>query len=36
VFIVDVSGSMNGFPVEVAKKLMRDLLNGLKPFKLSA
>lgn len=31
VFIVDVSGSMNGFPVEVAKKLMRDLLNGLKP-----
>lgn len=31
VFIVDVSGSMNGFPVEVAKTLMRDLLKGLKP-----
>jgi Ca-activated chloride channel family protein len=31
VFIVDVSGSMNGFPVDVAKTLMRDLLSGLKP-----
>jgi Ca-activated chloride channel family protein len=31
VFILDVSGSMNGFPVEVAKTLMRDLLTGLKP-----
>jgi Ca-activated chloride channel family protein len=31
VFVIDVSGSMNGFPVEVAKTLMRDLLTGLKP-----
>ncbi len=31
VFILDVSGSMNGFPLEVGKKLMLDLLNGLKP-----
>jgi Ca-activated chloride channel family protein len=31
VFIVDVSGSMNGFPVDVAKTLMSDLLRGLKP-----
>ena len=31
VFIVDVSGSMNGFPLETAKKLMRNLLSGLKP-----
>jgi len=31
VFIVDVSGSMNGFPLETAKVLMRDLLSGLKP-----
>ena len=31
VFIVDVSGSMNGFPLEVSKTLMRDLLSKLKP-----
>jgi Ca-activated chloride channel family protein len=30
VFIVDVSGSMNGFPLEVSKKLMRDLLSKLR------
>jgi Ca-activated chloride channel family protein len=29
VFIVDVSGSMHGFPLEVAKGLMRDLLGSL-------
>ncbi len=29
IFIVDVSGSMNGFPIEVSKKLMRSLLSGL-------
>ena len=28
VFIVDVSGSMHGFPLETAKALMRDLLGG--------
>ncbi len=28
-FIVDVSGSMNGYPLEVSKKLMRNLLVNL-------
>lgn len=31
VFIVDVSGSMGGFPLDVSKKLLRDLITGLKP-----
>lgn len=31
VFIVDVSGSMNGFPIDVSKKLMRNLITGLRP-----
>ena len=31
VFIVDVSGSMHGFPLEVTKALMRNLLAGLRP-----
>jgi Ca-activated chloride channel homolog len=31
VFIVDVSGSMNGFPIDVSKQLMRDLLGNLRP-----
>lgn len=31
VFIVDVSGSMNGFPLEISKKLMRNLLKNLRP-----
>ncbi|MCB0815486.1 MAG: VWA domain-containing protein, partial [Flavobacteriales bacterium] len=30
-FIVDVSGSMNGFPIEVSKELMHDLLSSLRP-----
>ena len=30
-FVLDVSGSMNGFPLEVAKRLMRNLLTGLRP-----
>jgi Ca-activated chloride channel family protein len=30
VFIVDVSGSMHGFPLEVTKDLMRNLLRGLR------
>lgn len=29
VFIVDVSGSMNGYPLEVSKKLLRNLLVNL-------
>jgi Ca-activated chloride channel family protein len=31
VFIVDVSGSMRGFPLEVTGKLMKDLLGKLRP-----
>ena len=31
IFVVDVSGSMNGFPLDTAKKLMGDLVNVLKP-----
>ena len=31
VFIVDVSGSMNGFPLEISKKVLRDLIGKLKP-----
>ncbi|WP_235298055.1 VIT domain-containing protein [Portibacter marinus] len=31
IFIVDISGSMFGFPLEISKKLMRDLLHSLKP-----
>ncbi len=31
VFIVDVSGSMHGFPLEISKTLMRDLLGNLQP-----
>lgn len=30
-FVVDVSGSMIGFPLEVTKKLLSNLLNNLKP-----
>lgn len=31
VFIVDVSGSMHGFPLELTKSLMRDLIGKLRP-----
>jgi Ca-activated chloride channel family protein len=31
VFVVDVSGSMHGFPLDTAKKLMTDLAGVLKP-----
>jgi Ca-activated chloride channel homolog len=31
VFVLDVSGSMRGFPLETAKKLIGDLLSSLKP-----
>ena len=32
IFLVDVSGSMHGFPLETAKALMRKLLGGLRPI----
>ncbi len=31
VFVIDVSGSMYGFPLDTAKKLMGDLVNVLRP-----
>ncbi|MEO0085050.1 MAG: VIT domain-containing protein [candidate division WOR-3 bacterium] len=31
IFIVDVSGSMYGFPLEVSKALLKDLISSLKP-----
>jgi Ca-activated chloride channel family protein len=31
IFVLDVSGSMNGFPLNTAKKLMRDLVATLHP-----
>ena len=31
VFIIDVSGSMFGFPLDTAKRLMRDLIGHLRP-----
>lgn len=30
IFVVDISGSMNGFPLDTAKKLMRGLLGDLR------
>jgi Ca-activated chloride channel homolog len=30
VFVVDVSGSMNGFPLEVSKKLLKNLIGNLR------
>ena len=31
IFVIDVSGSMNGFPLDLAKELFRDLIGGLRP-----
>ena len=31
IFIVDVSGSMHGFPLDISKELMRNLIGDLKP-----
>ncbi len=31
IFVVDVSGSMYGFPLEVSKSLLRSLITGLRP-----
>jgi Ca-activated chloride channel family protein len=32
VFIVDVSGSMYGFPLDISKKLLRDIIGKLRPM----
>ena len=34
IFVVDVSGSMNGFPLNTAKRLLRDLIGQLRPTDL--
>ena len=34
IFVVDVSGSMNGFPLNVSKRLLRDLIGQLRPSDL--
>jgi Ca-activated chloride channel family protein len=31
IFVVDVSGSMHGFPLDTAKTLLRELIGGLRP-----
>jgi len=32
IFIVDVSGSMHGYPLEISKKLFKDLASNLRPL----
>jgi Ca-activated chloride channel homolog len=34
IFVIDVSGSMNGFPLDTAKQLLRDLIGQLRPSDL--
>jgi Ca-activated chloride channel homolog len=34
IFVVDVSGSMNGFPLNISKRLLRDLIGQLRPSDL--
>ena len=34
IFVVDVSGSMNGFPLDTSKQLLRDLIGKLRPTDL--
>src|SRR5215475_8051941 len=34
IFVVDVSGSMDGFPLDTAKRLLRDLIGQLRPSDL--
>ncbi|HSK64386.1 MAG TPA: VIT and VWA domain-containing protein [Pyrinomonadaceae bacterium] len=34
IFVVDVSGSMSGFPLETSKQLLRDLIGNLRPTDL--
>jgi Ca-activated chloride channel family protein len=31
IFVVDISGSMSGFPIETSKKLLKELIGSLKP-----
>ncbi|MFL6276437.1 MAG: VIT and vWA domain-containing protein [Blastocatellia bacterium] len=34
IFVIDVSGSMNGFPLDTAKSLLRELIGQLRPTDL--
>jgi Ca-activated chloride channel family protein len=34
IFVVDISGSMNGFPLNTAKRLLQDLIGQLRPSDL--
>src|SRR4029078_9946789 len=34
IFVVDVSGSMEGFPLNTSKRLLRDLIGQLRPMDL--
>lgn len=34
IFIVDVSGSMHGFPLDISKKLLQNLIGKLRPYDL--
>ena len=34
IFVVDISGSMNGFPLNMSKQLLRDLVSRLRPIDL--
>lgn len=34
IFVVDVSGSMNGFPLNTSKRLLKDLIGNLRPTDL--
>jgi Ca-activated chloride channel family protein len=34
IFVIDVSGSMNGFPLNTSKQLLRDLIGQLRPSDL--
>src|SRR5688500_19654909 len=34
IFVVDVSGSMEGFPLNTSKQLLRDLIGQLRPSDL--
>ena len=34
IFVVDVSGSMDGFPLNTSKRLLRDLISNLRPTDL--
>ena len=31
IFIMDVSGSMNGFPLDISKKVFKDLISNIRP-----